>query len=171
MRCSGEDATIEARSKETQARRPRIMSQRMTPYVRVLKSRFRFITGQTLFGGEISIVTKNESDPRPSAWRTAGRPPMIAHRLVVEIGRLGPTFDFGAGHVVLDFNNTAAWPRGRPSNDRVKLPGTLILWAAEAKLISHSESIKLRRRLRTKYDSARRELIEADRFRGICTGY
>ncbi|MFN2602454.1 MAG: CGNR zinc finger domain-containing protein [Gemmatimonadaceae bacterium] len=85
---------------------------------------------------------------------------MIAHRG-------GPAFDFIGGHLVLDFNNTAAWPRGRPANNRIAVPGALILWAAEAKLISYTESIKLRRRLRTKYESARHELTEAHRFREV----
>ena len=86
-------------------------------------------------------MAKNESEVRSPAWRTAGRPPRNPHRVVVEIGRLGPKFDFGGGHVVLDFNNTAAWPSRGSSNDRVTSPGTLILWAAEAKLISHRESM------------------------------
>ena len=92
---------------------------------------------------------------------------MIAHRVNVPPTRSGPVFDFIGGNPVLDFNNTAAWPRGRPSNNRLPVPGNLILWAAEAKLISPSEETKLRRRLRTKYDSARRELTEAHRFRGV----
>lgn len=114
-------------------------------------------------------MAKNESDSRPPAWRTAGRPPMIAHRINVPFPRSTPVFDFVGGNPILDFNNTAAWPRGRPSNNRVPRPGDLIRWASESKLISTSEETKLRRLLRTKtkYDRARRELTEAHRFRGV----
>ena len=111
-------------------------------------------------------MTKNEAVAAP-AWRTAGRPPKNPHRIVVEIGRLGPTFDFGGGHVVLDFNNTVAWASRGSRNDRVGSPSMLILWAAEAKLISHTESVRLRRRLRTKYQIATGELTKAHRLRQV----
>ena len=114
-------------------------------------------------------MIKKGTAPPLAPWRTAGRPARPPHRIHVPPTRPVPTFDFIGGHPVLDFNNTAAWPRGRPSNDRLAMPRALILWAFESKLISTSEEIRLRRllRTRTRYERARRELTEAHRFRGL----
>jgi predicted RNA-binding Zn ribbon-like protein len=187
MRCHAEDATIRGRSEvdnspatslstrdEAQARpvsdrRVLLCRFRFITAARscILLCRFRFITAAPSVGGEKLKVEKKDPPAPMAPWRTAGRPARPPHRIHVRLGRPVPTFDFIGGHPVHDFNNTAAWTRRGPRNDRVSGPGALVRWAGDAGLMSTKEDLKLRRFVLKHFDRARREVPEVHRLRAV----
>ena len=79
----------------------------------------------------------------------------------------GVEFDFISGHPVLDFHNTASWPRGRKSNERMRHPLDLLRWAAGAAVITEREAKSLGSFARRNYSRASATLDDAYRLREV----
>ena len=99
----------------------------------------------------------------PTSWRGRGRPARGPHAL--RLLRKGSLFEFIGNHPVLDFNNTAAWPRGRPSSNRIATGPALVQWATEAGVISSRERFGMRKIWKGPQLRIRKDVEQAQRLR------
>ena len=77
----------------------------------------------------------------------------------------GPKFDFIAGHPVLDFHNTVAWPSRGKSNNRLPRPVDLVRWGADSGIVTSHEARRLHAYCIRNGSRSRSELAETLRLR------
>lgn len=101
----------------------------------------------------------------PPSWRGRGRPARAPHSLWSR--RKRSAFEFIGNHPVLDFNNTAAWPGGRASNNRIASGPALVQWATEAGVISSRERFGMRKIWKGPQIRVGKDVEQAQRLREV----